>query len=364
MRKWWAVFVAVAVVVVAVAGSGVAEAAKPGKDHPPSGQSSPSGDTETLQTIENILSNAQTDMANIANEFVANAPSAGSQSEFDSMQGAAEFRIDVTKKVAEVLLKAIRDAAESDVVFDAALAALQELQASRVAAVSLANSIEYSAPTTTTTTTSTTQPPPTTTTTSPTTTTTATSPTTTTTTTSPTTTTTTTSTIPGASSTTTVPGSSTTTSVPRTSSTTTTVPGSSTTTTIPGTSTTTTVAAAIVAPDSGSNGGDGGFAMAMPPEDAMFGAAADAPEPPSPVADLSGWVASMLDVVLPPTVVAVVLSPLIIIEVIGRTILRSGSAILLPIVLFSLTLLFFRWRDRKREAAHAIATEGPEAATA
>lgn len=95
MRKWWAIFIAVAVVVVSIAGSGVAEAAKPGKDKPPGPGSSSYGDTETLQTIENILSGAQTDMANTANEFVANAPSAGSQTEFDSMQETAEFWIGV-----------------------------------------------------------------------------------------------------------------------------------------------------------------------------------------------------------------------------------------------------------------------------
>ena len=315
MRKWWAVFVAVAVVVVSIAGSGVAEAAKPGKDKPSDNSSSSYGDTETLQTIENILSGAQTDMADTA-EFVANAPSAGSQTEFDSMQETAEFRIGVVKKVAEVLLKDIRDAAELGEVFDAAQAALQELQASRIAAESLVNSIEYvDAPIATTT--SPPQPPP--------------------------------------------PGGSTTT-VPGVASTTTTVPVTSTTVNT-GASTTTTVPAVIVAPDGGSDGG-AEFSMAMPPEGAMFGTVAAAPEPPSPVADLSGWVASMLDVVLPPMVVAVVLSPLIIMEVIGRTMLRSGSAILLPIVLLGLTLLFFRWRDRKREAAHAATTEGPEAATA
>ena len=381
MRKWWAVFVAV-VVVVAIAGSGVAEAAKPGGGESAEAETRPSesallsaasalyDDAATLALIASILSTAQDTMAAIADGLVAEAPSAESQAEFDAMQAAAASLIRDTQTAAADALRMIRNETWSDEVWEAAHAALPVLRASMVAELAVVDALQYpgSAPTTT----STTQPistttTSTTTTTSPTTTTTTTtttSPTTTTTTTSPTTTTTTTSTIPGASSTTTVPGSSTTTSVPGTSSTTTTVPASSTTTTIPATSTTTTVAVAIVAPDSGSSGGDGGFAMVMPPEDAMFGTAAAAPEPPSPVEDLSGWVASMLDVVLPPMVVAVVLSPLIVIEVIGRTMLRSGSAILLPIVMLSLTLLFFRWRDRKRAAAHAVATEGPEAATA
>jgi len=96
----------------------------------------------------------------------------------------------------------------------------------------------------------------------------------------------------------------------------------------------------------------------------MFGTTAAEPEPPSPVADLTGWVASMLDVVLPPMVVSVVLSPLIIIEVIGRAMLRSGAAILLPILLLGLSLLFLRWRDRNRQAGQALAEAGPGIAAA
>jgi hypothetical protein len=138
------------------------------------------------------------------------------------------------------------------------------------------------------------------------------------------------------------------------------MPDISTTTTIPGTFTTITVPAAIATPDSGPNGGDGGFSTVMPPQDAMFGTAAAEPEPPSPVADLTGWVASMLDVVLPPMVVSVVLSPLIIIEVIGRAMLRSGAAILL----LGLSLLFLRWGDRNHQAGQAVAEAGPEIAAA
>jgi hypothetical protein len=58
------------------------------------------------------------------------------------------------------------------------------------------------------------------------------------------------------------------------------------------------------------------------------------------------------------------LSPLIIIEVIGREMLRSGAAILLPILLLGLSLLFLRWRDRKCQAGQALAEAGPEIAAA
>ena len=87
----------------------------------------------------------------------------------------------------------------------------------------------------------------------------------------------------------------------------------------------------------------------MPPADPMFGVNAGVSEAPTPMADLSGWLASMLDVALPPVVVAVVLSPLIVLEIVARTIFRSGLAIFPPILLLGATLLFLRWRDRRRE---------------
>jgi hypothetical protein len=84
----------------------------------------------------------------------------------------------------------------------------------------------------------------------------------------------------------------------------------------------------------------------------------------TPAADLSGWLASMLDVVLPPMVASVVLSPFVVMEVIARTILRSGSAILLPILLLGLSIVFLRWRDRRRGPAQTAADEGSQAAAA
>ena len=84
----------------------------------------------------------------------------------------------------------------------------------------------------------------------------------------------------------------------------------------------------------------------------------------TPAADLTGWLSTMLDVVFPPMVATAVLSPLIIIEVIGRTILRSGSAILPPILLLGLSILFIRWRDRSRGAAQTAADEGSQIAAA
>ncbi|MBG7605350.1 MAG: 3'-5' exonuclease [Actinobacteria bacterium] len=109
MRKWWAVLIAVVVVATAIAGSGVAEAAKPGGDRPPDGSSSSYGDAETLQAIDNILSGAQADMANIASGFVATASSAQSQAEFDAMQSMALNEIEAVKKTAEVMLRDIRE---------------------------------------------------------------------------------------------------------------------------------------------------------------------------------------------------------------------------------------------------------------
>lgn len=155
MRKWWAVLIAVVVVAAAIAGSGVAEAAKPGKDRPPDAPSSSYGDTETLQTIENILSGAQTEMTNVAYEFVANVPSAQSQAEFDAMQSMALNEIEAVKKTAEVMLKDIRDSASIDEVFDAAQAAVQELHTSKTEFRSIVSSIEYMGPVATNTTTTT-----------------------------------------------------------------------------------------------------------------------------------------------------------------------------------------------------------------
>ena len=103
--------------------------------------------------------------------------------------------------------------------------------------------------------------------------------------------------------------------------------------------------------------------LAMPPTDPMFGVNTGVSEAPSPMADLSGWLASMLDVALPPVVVAVVLSPLIVLEVVARTVLRSGLALLPPIVLLGGALLFFRWRDRRRETGPALVDDDPLEAT-
>jgi len=101
----------------------------------------------------------------------------------------------------------------------------------------------------------------------------------------------------------------------------------------------------------------------MPPTDPMFGVDAGVSKAPAPMADLSGWLASMLDVVLPPVVVAVVLSPLIILEVVTQTVLHSGLAILPPIVLLGAALLFLRWWDRRRETGPAVSGESPLAAS-
>lgn len=91
MSRWWALLIAVAVATAATAGPGVAAAAKPGGG----GQSDSASavDTQTLQTIDSILSAAQGEMANIASEFVADAPAVESEAELEGMRETAEFRI-------------------------------------------------------------------------------------------------------------------------------------------------------------------------------------------------------------------------------------------------------------------------------
>ena len=66
--------------------------------------------------------------------------------------------------------------------------------------------------------------------------------------------------------------------------------------------------------------------------------------------DLSGWLASIRDVALPTLVVSIVMSPFIV-EVLGRSVLRSGLAMLPPILLLGTALLLLRSRQRRSDAA-------------
>ena len=104
-------------------------------------------------------------MAAIANGFVAEAPSAESQAEFDAMQAAAVSQIRDTQAAAADALRTIRNGTWSDEVWEAAHAALPVLRASMVAELAVVDALEYPGPTTTTSTvpplptTSTTVPP-------------------------------------------------------------------------------------------------------------------------------------------------------------------------------------------------------------
>ena len=308
MMRGFATFVVAAVVAIAVFGGGVVGVV------PHDRALALYGDAETLASIASILSSAQSEMADTANAFVAAAPSATSGPEFNSMRSAARASIDETETLAKTLLLGIRKDPEAErAVFDAASAALEALHASRNDQQAVVAAVEYVASDTSTTTTTTSLPSPTT-----------------------------------------------------------------TTTTLPSPTTTTTTLPTVVIQGVGSGGdadtGSGnGVSFAIPPPDPTLelplgsdGRVTDPQPAPSPTEDLSGWLASILDVALPPTFAAVVLSPLIVIEIVGRIILRSGSSIVPPVFLLGLALFVFYWRDRRREAATTVGEDdlGPNAATA
>lgn len=54
----------------------------------------------------------------------------------------------------------------------------------------------------------------------------------------------------------------------------------------------------------------------------------------------------------------IVLSPLIVIEVVVRAVLGSGSSIVPPVGLLGLSLLFLWWRDRKSGAGDGTGEAG------
>jgi hypothetical protein len=344
MMRGFVTFVVGAAVAIAVFGGGVVGSV------PHDRALALYGDDEALASIASILSSARSEMADTANAFVAAAPSATSLPEFNSMRNAAHASINETEALAKALLKGIlKDAGTEGAVFDAASAALETLRASRGAQQAVVAAVEYVASDTSTTTTTTTLPNLTTTTTS----------------------------LPSPTTTATLPGQTTTTTTP---------PSPTTTTTLPGQTTTTTTLPSVVTPGVGSGGdadtGPGnGVSSAMPPPGPMLeqppgpmleqplgsdGHVTDPQTAPSPTEDLSGWLASILDVALPPTFAAVVLSPLIVIEIVGRIILRSGSSIVPPVFLLGLSLFLFYWRDRRREASATVGEDdlGPNAATA
>ena len=92
-------FAVIAVAVAMVLGVGdtsaVAET-RPSVPAPLSAASARYDDAATLALIASILSTAQDTMAAIADGFVAEAPSAESQAEFDAMQAAAVSQIQDT----------------------------------------------------------------------------------------------------------------------------------------------------------------------------------------------------------------------------------------------------------------------------
>jgi hypothetical protein len=137
------------------------------------------------------------------------------------------------------------------------------------------------------------------------------------------------------------------------------------------TTTTTTTVPAVVAPQNGGSGTEPPARRTPDPRPdlSVLGAlfAGDGRlenTAATPAADLAGWMSSMLDVVLPPMVGTVVLSPLIVIEVIVRTMLRSGSSMLLPVLLLGLSLLYLRWRDRRNGVTPDTESAGPSPQTA
>jgi hypothetical protein len=371
MFRGFAALAGAVAMVLAVGGISAEAETRPSVPAPLAAASARYDDAATLALIASILSTAQDTMAAIANGFVAEAPSAESQAEFDAMQAAAVSQIRDTQAAAADALRTIRNGTWSDEVWEAAHAALPVLRASMVAELAVVDALEYPGPTTTTSTvpplptTSTSVPPlPTTSTTVP--------PLPTTTTTVPPLPTTSTTVPPLPTTSTTVPPLPTTTTTLAPPTTTTATTRVAPTTAATTTTTTTTTVPAVVTPQSGGSGTEPPTQRAPDPQldQSVLGAlfAGDAGlenTPATPEADLSGWLASTFDVVLPPMVASVVLSPFVIIEVIAGTVLRSGSSILLPILLLCLSILFLRWRDRSRGAALTAADdEGSQAAAA
>ncbi|MGB5534172.1 MAG: hypothetical protein WBN71_13835 [Acidimicrobiia bacterium] len=341
MFRGFAALAGAVAMVLAVGGTSAEAETRPSVPAPLAAASARYDDAATLALIASILSTAQDTMAAIANGFVAEAPSAKSQAEFDAMQAAAVSQIRDTQAAAADALRTIRNGTWSDEVWEAAHAALPVLRASMVAELAVVDALEYPGPTTTT---STVPPLPTTSTTVP----------------------------PLPTTSTTVPPLPTTTTTLAPPTTTTATTRVAPTTAATTTTTTTTTVPAVVTPQSGGSGTEPPTQRAPDPQldQSVLGAlfAGDAGlenAPATPEADLSGWLASTFDVVLPPMVASVVLSPFVIIEVIAGTVLRSGSSILLPILLLCLSILFLRWRDRSRGAALTAADdEGSQAAAA
>jgi len=356
MFRRFAVFAVVAAMVLAVGATSAEAKSTRSLPTPLSSASARYDDAATLALIASILSTAQDTMAAIADGFVAEAPSAESKAEFDAMQRAAVSQIKDTEAAAAHELRAIRNETWSVDVWEAAHEALAVLRASMDAELAIVGALEYPGPTTTTST----VPP-----------------------------STTTSTVPPSTTTSTVPPSTTTSTVPPSTTTTSTTPARSTPTTTrvvpstaptttsttraapPTTTTTTTTVPAAVAPQSGGSGTEPPTQRAPDPQfdqsvlGALFAGDGELENPvATPASDLTGWLSTMLDVAFPPMVASAVLSPFIIIEVIGRTILRSGSAIFPPILLLGLSILFLRWRDRGREAARSSGDGGSQAAAA
>ena len=338
MFRRFAVFAVVAAMVLAVGATSAEAKSTRSLPTPLSSASARYDDAATLALIASILSTAQDTMAAIADGFVAEAPSAESKAEFDAMQRAAVSQIKDTEAAAAHELRAIRNETWSVDVWEAAHEALAVLRASMDAELAIVGALEYPGPTTTT------------------------------------------STVPPSTTTSTVPPSTTTTSTTPARSTPTTtrvVPSTAPTTTSttraapPTTTTTTTTVPAAVAPQSGGSGTEPPTQRAPDPQfdqsvlGALFAGDGELENPvATPASDLTGWLSTMLDVAFPPMVASAVLSPFIIIEVIGRTILRSGSAIFPPILLLGLSILFLRWRDRGREAARSSGDGGSQAAAA
>jgi hypothetical protein len=340
MFRGFVVFAVAVAMMLAMAGASSEAEATPSLPAPSFAALAQTDDAATLALIASILSSAQDTMAAIADDFAAEGPSAESQGEFDAMQAEAIGQIKDVHAVAAEALRGIRNGTWSDEVWEAAHAALPVLRASMNAELAIVDALEYPGPTTTTST----APPPTTTST---------------TVAPPTTTTSTTSAPP----TTQATATSTTTVAPSTTTT-------STTSAPPTTVTTTSTVPALVSPQSGGSDTGPPTERVLDPQldrsvlGTLFagdGGLENVAAPPA--ADLTAWLSTMLDVVFPPMVAAAVLSPFVIVEVIGRTILSSGSAILVPMLMLALSILFLRWRDRGRLAAETVGDEASGAST-
>ncbi|MGB5730045.1 MAG: hypothetical protein WBN24_00345, partial [Acidimicrobiia bacterium] len=150
MFRGFAALAGAVAMVLAVGGTSAEAETRPSVPAPLAAASARYDDAATLALIASILSTAQDTMAAIANGFVAEAPSAKSQAEFDAMQAAAVSQIRDTQAAAADALRTIRNGTWSDEVWEAAHAALPVLRASMVAELAVVDALEYPGPTTTT----------------------------------------------------------------------------------------------------------------------------------------------------------------------------------------------------------------------